>query len=350
MKREELETILATLGGSDDIVMCEVVSIPRSEEPPTELRVAPAGRFEGHPAGPFTIDAEFAATVERNRKEMSFRPPIDERHRTGIPFLSAPRLGTVGRYEFRDDGLYACEMDWNERGTNSYKADEYGYVSIGFKPNVNHPKTKKPMGPFMTHLACTNVPFFGGASTALAELAGGSSSMKIEDIIAELKGDSTKAAAVEAAMRAEKPGLNITAEASVPVDAELREVICAEYGLGEDADVTAIKEAVATRKETRAQSIVASAVAAGKVPKDKESELHKSTLAMAKANPEQTEQFLASMPASVPGPAAKPPAERKEAATGDDGEPVELDDEQKSVNAEFGLSDEDFEKYSAAGE
>lgn len=348
MSEFNLEEILAAQADKGDIIMCEGVAIPRGEKPPTEMRVAPAGRFEGHPNGPFTIDAEFATTVERNRQALSFRPPIDERHRTNIPYLAAPRFGSVGSYEFRDDGLYACEMEWNERGTKSYKADEYGYVSIGFKPDVKHPKTGLPMGPLMTHLAQTNVPFFGGAATVLNEQGTKEPQMDVKKIIVELNNDPTAMAELKKGLGLDqiKP---ISAEAPL-VPESIPAIVCEEFGLAADATVDDLEVAMAARKESQAQSIVASAVAAGKVPKDPESELHKTTLVMAQANPEQTEQFLASLPGSVPGAADKPPAERETAEDTDGDEPAELTDDQKAINAELGLDDDDWKKYGAAGE
>jgi len=334
MNREDLERLMQGID-LGNLVLCEPVAMPRSDEPPTEVCLALAGVYEGHPSGAVTIDQALAETVERNRVELGFDPPIDERHTSSMPYIPAPRFGVVGRYEWRDDELWATDLRWNERGRQSWTDDEYGYVSLGMLRNPKHPLTNKPMGPVMHHLALTNTPFFGGAA-ALAEGGQEDTNMKLEEITSALEQDADLKTKLLVELKV-APVTNVEASLE-PIAIDPR--IVERLGLADDADADAVVAELDKRQQSRAQAIVASAVAAGKVPKDPESKMHKSLLVMAEQNPEAAEEFVASMSSQAPtGTAPKPPAER------DDDDELEIDDDQAQINAQLGLSDEDWEKY-----
>lgn len=324
------DTIRAAL--RDGLVLCEPVSLPaRDGAPPSELRIAPAGTWSGHPSGPVEINEALAETVQRNLIELGFRPPVDERHRTAAQLISAPRYGSVGRYEWRDAALWACDIQWNERGRKSWENDDYGYVSMGMLRNLQHPRTGRSLGPVMTHLSLTNTPFFGGAA-ALAEGLE-QTNMDVTELIEKLKADAALRTEVLATL-----GITPTPEAPRTV---IPRAVLAEYGLAETATEQDLEQAIAGRRTQRAQAIVAAAVAAGRVPKDPESALHQALCELAEANPDAVQVVVAAMPMQAPNAAGAAPADRQPAEQG----AAELSEEQKRVNAELGITDEDWKKY-----
>lgn len=337
---EIIELLQATIR-EQGLVLCSPIEIPRSEEPPAELRIAPPGTFKGHPTGPLIIDQAMAETVERNRAELGFRPPIDERHQTAVPLLSAPRFGSVGRYEWRPDGLWACDLAWNKRGKAALAGDDYGYVSLGLVRALKHPRTNQDMGPVMTHLSLVNVPFFGGA-VAVAEHTG-EDEMDLKELIAKVRADAVlKAELAEALGVTTAPAAPLTAEGSAgALDARL----CEALGLSAAAKVEEALAALGKARKDRAAAVVAAGVAAGKVPKDPQSAMHQSLLVLAEGNPTAAEQVIAGMASPVPPLAPSAPTTQGAAAAAGAAGSAEMSEVDKQVCAELGLTDEDWKKH-----
>lgn len=297
---------------------------------------APGVYMGHHKAKKIVVNAALAERLNANIQKLGFRPPLDIRHQSSVPFIDAPRRGTLGGVEWRDDGIYATDLQWNEEGREDYQKDRYGYVSWGLLANLKDPRSNHDLGPVMHHLSLTNNPFFGGAA-ALAE-AGGDDEMNVQELIAQIKEDA-------GARKELLAGLGINAEqanTTTMLDADAIPVVLCER-LGLDAGTTvskAIDELDRREEQTRkdrASSIVQAAIAAGKIPKDPEAEAHKSLLELAESSPDAAERFLSTMTSQVPPKPAGQPAERERT--------VEISAEQQAFNAELGLTDEDWQKY-----
>lgn len=106
-----------------------------------EIRMFPAGEFRARDGRPFEvpawrIDAVIAARVIARAEAAKDDWVIDYEHQTlsteknGQP---APAAGWGKKLEWRDDGLYAVALRWNERARAAIAAGEYRYVSPVFE-------------------------------------------------------------------------------------------------------------------------------------------------------------------------------------------------------------------------
>lgn len=110
---------------------------------PTELRLLPAGVFrarDGRPhgaAGGWRIDAAIAARLIDRARSRQDAFVIDYEHQTlhternGQP---APAAGWIrpASLEWRDDGLYATDIQWTDRARELIAGGEYRYLSPVF--------------------------------------------------------------------------------------------------------------------------------------------------------------------------------------------------------------------------
>jgi phage I-like protein len=153
---------------------------------PTEFRLLPLGRFKsadgsGRPVGipdGWLLSASAAKRVVALAAARSTRQVIDFEHQTlnaannGKP---APAAGWIGRFEVRDDGLYAVDVEWTAQAAEMIAAKQYRYISPVFPFD---PKTGEVRG--IPYAALVNVPGLDGL-TDLSAGAAALSALFMED-------------------------------------------------------------------------------------------------------------------------------------------------------------------------
>ncbi len=139
-------------------------------EIPTEIHVAPLGKYKGHPQGEFEVTPADIETMIRNFKSLKNDVVIDYEHQTlnssdnGRP---APAAGWVKDMQARDNGLWGTTLEWTKNAQDAIANKEYKYLSPVFMLHAPDPKTGKDMGFYLHSVALTNTPFFRGDLEAL---------------------------------------------------------------------------------------------------------------------------------------------------------------------------------------
>jgi phage I-like protein len=127
------------------------------------IQVAPFGRWEGHPTGPFTIDDKTADQIIANYDKQESDAMIDYEHDSLDDTKSGPKLaaGWVKQLEKRKDGIWAL-VEFVKRAVDYIKAGEIKYVSPAIDFKAKDRKTNKKIGPELINIALTNMPFLDG--------------------------------------------------------------------------------------------------------------------------------------------------------------------------------------------
>lgn len=129
-------------------------------EAPRVIKLLPAGTFrarDGRPAecAAWTLDGVLAAILIAAADQRETRYVIDYEHQTlrsehnGQP---APASGWFGVLEWREDGLYATDVEWTDKAAAMIVAKEYRYLS----PVFTYDKHGRVTG--LLHVALTNNP------------------------------------------------------------------------------------------------------------------------------------------------------------------------------------------------
>lgn len=129
-------------------------------EAPRTIKLLPAGEFRGRDGRPaecavWTLNATLAAVLVAEASRRATRYVIDYEHQTlrsadnGKP---APASGWFGTLEWRDDGLYATDVEWTAAAAAMIVAGEYRYLS----PVLTYDKQGHVTG--LLHVALTNNP------------------------------------------------------------------------------------------------------------------------------------------------------------------------------------------------
>lgn len=129
-------------------------------EAPRVIKLLPAGTFrarDGRPAecAAWKLDEVLAAILIAEANQRETRYVIDYEHQTlrsvenGKP---APASGWYGTLEWREDGLYATDVEWTATAAAMIAAKEYRYLS----PVFTYDKQGRVTG--LLHVALTNNP------------------------------------------------------------------------------------------------------------------------------------------------------------------------------------------------
>ncbi|WP_281660979.1 phage protease [Microvirgula aerodenitrificans] len=129
-------------------------------EAPRVIRLLPAGEFRARDGRPTDCDAwqmnaALAAPLIAAASQRATRYVIDYEHQTlasaknGRP---APASGWFGSLEWRDDGLYATDVEWTAAAADMIVAHEYRYLSPVFAYDDQGRVTA------LLHVALTNTP------------------------------------------------------------------------------------------------------------------------------------------------------------------------------------------------
>ncbi|TCP09248.1 phage I-like protein [Crenobacter luteus] len=140
---------------------------------PKAVRLLPAGQFRARDGRPWDapywlIDAAIAANVIRRAANRADNFVIDYEHQTLLADQNgqpAPAAGWFKTVEWREDGLYAVDVEWTPRATQMLADREYRYPSPVFRYD---PATGEVLE--LLHAALTNHPALDGL-TDLATLA-----------------------------------------------------------------------------------------------------------------------------------------------------------------------------------
>ncbi|UJB30300.1 phage protease [Chromobacterium sp. Beijing] len=127
---------------------------------PRVVKLIPAGSFRARDGRPVEVsawkmDSVQAAILIAAATDRRTRYVIDYEHQTlrsienGKP---APAAGWFRTLEWRDDGLYAVDVEWTTAAAAMLESDEYGYLS----PVFTYDKEGRITG--LLHVALTNNP------------------------------------------------------------------------------------------------------------------------------------------------------------------------------------------------
>lgn len=148
-----------------------------SVTPTGEVQLMPAGKFRSTDGRPddvpyWFIDAKIAAAVIAEFSAKVNQTVIDYEHQTlmaaknGMP---APASGWFSNLVWRDDGLYATDVEWTDPAICAIKSKQYKYISPVFLYDKRTGAVKK-----LLHAALTNNPALDGmdavAASQLAQL------------------------------------------------------------------------------------------------------------------------------------------------------------------------------------
>lgn len=126
----------------------------------TWIDMAGPGTWEGHPSGPFTLDAAaFRACIAAF--EAQTNPiPLDYNH-ASIEASQAPAAGWCHKLEVRDGRLCAY-VEFTAKAADAIRAGEYRYCSPVFMFDSPDRVTGKPVPCDIHSIALTNTPFMDG--------------------------------------------------------------------------------------------------------------------------------------------------------------------------------------------
>ena len=143
---------------------------------PVWIQVAKQGKFEGHAAGPFEMNADtFGQIVNNFRATKNREIPIDFEHASeqdptlgSIPHEGAPAQGWIKDLRIGSDGNLYGLVEWGDLARQYIQDKKYKYFSPAIRFNSRDRVTGKPVGARMTSGALTNQPFLDGMAPLVA--------------------------------------------------------------------------------------------------------------------------------------------------------------------------------------
>ena len=161
-----------------------------------EIQLLPAGEFRSSDVRPkevsaWRMDAEIAAALIAQIDARANRLVVDYEHQTllsadnGQP---APAAGWFKKLEWREDGLWAVDVEWTERARAMIEAGEYLYISPVFTYDK---KTGAVLR--LVNAALTNNPALDGMDAVAAKFLADESTqeeslkMDIEELLNQLR-------------------------------------------------------------------------------------------------------------------------------------------------------------------
>lgn len=336
-------------------------------------QIAVVGAYKGHWQGEFEVTNAMLDQMAGFGNSKKIKTPTDYGHEL-IYNSSADASGWIapGDFEVRGAGKKAAlfaKITWTEKARAKIAAQEILYKSPTIIFNTPDRKTGRTGGASIHSVALTNTPFLhelpevrlnsimaamgsmdntaqraeeSKMKDELVKLLGLATDATDEMVLAAVKGSADLAAKMStdyAALAAELPGDN-----KLAILAELKAK--AATADATSSRVAALEAAEAVRETERKNAVALSAVKAaqaeGKILGDG-TEHFKAHLALAQADPERFAVLAAAMPPVSPvGIEVIRKPDSSVSATG-------LSEEQRAINARFGVSDEMWIKANPAG-
>ena len=141
------------------------------------IQVAKPGKFHGHAAGSFEMNAKTFAEIIHNFSNQANRAiPVDFEHASeqaptegSIPVLGAPAQGWITKLELRNDGNLWGLVQWGDLAKKYIRAGQYKYLSPAIVFGSKDRVTGKPIGARLSSVALTNNPFLDGMQPVAAK-------------------------------------------------------------------------------------------------------------------------------------------------------------------------------------
>lgn len=140
----------------DTIRMLSDLLLGEGKAPRTSwIQILREGRWDHPKYGVIDIGEKTFGNLERNFHDdvRGIRIAVDVEHR---PELGA--IGWVKELENRENGEYAL-VEWNKKGADLVKNNEYKYVSAEFSPKYKDPETGREYKDVLVAVTLTNRPF-----------------------------------------------------------------------------------------------------------------------------------------------------------------------------------------------
>lgn len=158
---------------------------------PVWIQVAKQGKFEGHSAGPFEMNADTFRQIIGNFKATANRQiPIDFEHASeqdptqgAIPHVGAPAQGWIKDLKVGPDGNLYGLVEWGSLAREYIQQGKYKFFSPAIRFNSRDRVTGKPIGARMTSGALTNQPFLDGMQPMVAKDFGDHGTGPVEQIL-----------------------------------------------------------------------------------------------------------------------------------------------------------------------
>lgn len=182
--KEQYDAAVAKL--SDDAPsteMCrqgEVVELSvksADSEQPIWIQIAKPGKFRGHSAGHFEMNAAvFAQIIANFNARANKLIPVDFEHASEqhaaegtIPHSGAPAQGWITQLEQRADGNLWGLVEWLPLAKKYIKSKQYRYLSPAIVFGAKDRVSGKPIGAYLSSVALTNNPFLDGMQPVAAK-------------------------------------------------------------------------------------------------------------------------------------------------------------------------------------
>lgn len=164
---------------------------PNPETRTTWIHVAPEGEWEGHPAGPFSLDGEAFAQCVAALRACETPSPVDYDHSSLRPLdgQPTPAAGYILDLSIREDGLWAL-VELTERAADMVRAGEYRFCSGVFVWESADRETGEKIPCQLDSIGLTNKPFIDGQhAIRLSRRALGASRMNVDkkDLFAKIE-------------------------------------------------------------------------------------------------------------------------------------------------------------------
>lgn len=144
-----------------------------SVTPTGEVQLFPAGQFrarvtDGRPKDVpgWLMNEELATAIIAEFDNRKIKTVIDFEHQTMLASQNgqpAPAAGWFSKLEWRDNGLYAIDVEWTERATSMIESGEYKYISPVFTYDKKSGAIKS-----LFNAALTNNPALDGMDAVAA--------------------------------------------------------------------------------------------------------------------------------------------------------------------------------------
>lgn len=141
------------------------------------IQVAKPGKFQGHAAGAFEMNAQtFSEIVHNFGRSTNRAVPVDFEHASeqgptegSIPVLGAPAQGWITKLELRSDGNLWGLVQWGDLAKKYIRAGQYKFLSPAIVFGSKDRVTGKPIGARLSSVALTNNPFLDGMQPIAAK-------------------------------------------------------------------------------------------------------------------------------------------------------------------------------------
>jgi hypothetical protein len=154
-------------------------------------KLAVHGVFNGHPAGPFKMDAETFAQIVRNFDREAIPIPIDYEHASerpategSIPQNGAPAVGWIHELQARADGLFGA-VEWLPKTREQIRGGQYKFISPAIRFGARDGKTNAACGAKLSSAGLTNQPFLKALPPLIAKDAGTEGAFLCSEVPAE---------------------------------------------------------------------------------------------------------------------------------------------------------------------